>query len=260
MLSVADSAPADEYFGRLQYSVLVIRHKIFALKDELHHDRREQASILHDADGVTDAFNDWTDRFSKDPWIPRTGWELATLYEELPGEQAHEQAIRLLQFVRDRYRWSAYASDSEKDLARGIGVRPWPAKESVVAANSSPLPSPAVRIAASPAPSPSAPHDAASLIATLLDIESRARSQPSQVLLDAFAAESNLRRLSREGVDQHYVRAFWEMAVIYQLLPGPDAREHAVRLLSLVLDRYSATVYGRWSLRDLERGIGERTV
>ena len=98
------------------------------------------------------------------------------------------------------------------------------------------------------------------MIAALLDLETRARTTPSQALLDAFTAEDQVRRLSHDGTDSRYMRSYWEMAVIYQLLPGPDARERAVRLLSLVLDRYGATVYGRWSLRDLERGIGERAV
>src|SRR5579875_2902029 len=48
-------APADEYFGREHLSALVIRHKIFALKDDLHHMREQPDAIAHDAAGVQDA-------------------------------------------------------------------------------------------------------------------------------------------------------------------------------------------------------------
>jgi hypothetical protein len=74
----------------------------------------------------------------------------------------------------------------------------------------------------------------------------------------APALEPRFWELSRNGSDASYARAAWELAAAYQRLSGEDARAHSIRLLALLLDRYPTTVFGRWALRDLERGVGVR--
>jgi hypothetical protein len=123
---VSNLAPADEYFGRAKLSVLVIRHRIFAMKDDLHHLRASPAKIGSDASDVQDALDDWAARFPHDSWLPAASWNLATLYEELPGADAQQKAIAMLSAVRDRYRGTPFAGFADRDLKRGVGVRPWP--------------------------------------------------------------------------------------------------------------------------------------
>lgn len=123
---VSNLAPADEYFGRAKLSVLVIRHRIFAMKDDLHHQRAFPGKIVSDASDVEDALDQWSARFPHDTWLPAAAWNLATLYEELPGADAQQKAIAMLDTVRDRYAATPFAGLAERDLKRGVGVRPWP--------------------------------------------------------------------------------------------------------------------------------------
>lgn len=123
---VSNLAPADEYFGRAKLSVLVIRHRIFAMKDDLHHLRALPAKLVSDASDVEDALDDWSTRFPRDTWLPAASWNLATLYEELPGADSQQKAIAMLTTVRDRYQDTPFSGFADRDLRRGVGVRPWP--------------------------------------------------------------------------------------------------------------------------------------
>lgn len=125
-VSVSDLAPADEYFGHLHLSPLGIRHTIFSLKYDLHRGRRKPDAIEHDALEVQDALQDWSVRYPRDSWIPAALWNLAVLYEELPGSDAQTHAIAVLQKLRDQYAGTDFAANAQRDLSRGIGVRPWP--------------------------------------------------------------------------------------------------------------------------------------
>lgn len=236
-----------------------IHHQVFALKDELHHRRQRIAAISNEADEIGEAYYDWAHRFPKDRWVPRMGWELATLYEELPGADARDHALALLTFIRDHYGDSSFAGASVKELARGIGVRPWPHWASA--------PRPYSRVASAPSAAPArkvvAPQmtDAPTLLSTITTLESdlRAKRQSGDpAYRQATNLEQAFRRLSREGTIADYDAAAWELGTVYQLLPGEDARTRAIRMLALVLDRYSNSRYAAWSLRDLERGVGVR--
>lgn len=232
-VSISDLAPADEYFGKLRLSPLGIRHKIFSLKDDLHHARSNPDAIQNDAAWLEDALQDWIRRFPRDPWLPATAWNLATLYEELPGTAAQAHALALLRTVRDRFADSTFADDAARDLSRGVGVRPWP------------------KWANHPA------DDADSLVQAILALANEPDATHS--LAQAQSLEVQYWSLSRSGDDAAYARAAWELAVTYERLPGSDARTRAIRLLALLVDRYSSLVYGRWAMRDLLRGIGERS-
>ncbi len=232
----------------------MIRHKSLELKDDLHHRRRDPAQIERDADGLYDAFMDWTKRFPRDPWQARTGWEIATLYEELFGDGARDRAVSLLQFIRDHYGGTAFAADSIKDLQRGVGVRPWPNHAPVQVAAS---PHVVAGASSHPEATPLPP-----LVARVLQIKSDFASNrlaPPDALKAAMAAEDEFRKASRNGDDAAYTRCAWEIAALYESLPGADARDRAVRMLALVLDRGGDTIYARWSLRDLVRGVGVRS-
>ena len=265
-VSITALAPADEYFGRLKLSPFGIRHKIFALKDDLHHARFHPDSIQHDALLIEDALRDWFARYPDDPWLPATAWNLATLYEELPGSDAQSRAVTALRFVHDSFSDTPYAQYAAKDLGRGVGVRPWPhwagsppsvtqsSSTQSAAPTASPHPSASPRATESPVSTSTpfvveTPNDPKSLVAAIL-----AQSEAG----GAQTLEKRYWTLSKNGADGTYARAAWELAVLYEKLPGEDSRRRAIRFLSLLVDRYSNLVYGRWALRDLERGVGAR--
>jgi hypothetical protein len=251
-VSLSALAPADEYFGREKLSPIGIRHKIFSLKDDLHHAREHPDAIQHDAQILEDALHDWFTRFPQDPWLPATAWNLATLYEELPGSDAQSRALATLHFVRDSFAGTPYSQYAARDLTRGVGVRPWPhwaggsaTPSAVPSAASSAAPASAI-----PSPLPAeTPNDAATLVAAILAQKDASAAQ---------ALEKRYWALSGNGNNADYARAAWELATLYQRLPGEDSRQHAIRLLALLVDRYPQLVYGRWAMRDLERGIGTR--
>lgn len=243
-VSVSDLAPADEYFGHRHLSPLGIRHSIFSLKDDLHHARRKPDAIAHDALEVQDALQDWSVRYPRDSWLPAALWNLAVLYEELPGPDARTHAIAVLQKIRDQYAGSNFAANAQRDLSRGIGVRPWPRWAGVPPGVASPAPSPG----ASPTEAPVT--DEASLLKAI----TAARGDGAHVL----AAESRFWSLSHNGADASYARCAWELAAAFESLPGDTAQTHAIRLLAMLVDRYPQMVYGRWAMRDLKRGVGLR--
>ncbi len=238
-VSISDLAPADEYFGREHISPLGIRHTIFSLKDDLHHARRRPDAIAHDAGLVQDAVTDWAQRFPRDSWLPATLWNLAVLYEELPGTQAHDSAVAILQELRDNFSDSALASDAAHDLSRGIGVRPWP------------------RWAGTPPPTMDPVIDADSLVEAIGSTKSAPSAQQQEAA--TLALEDRFFALSHGGADPAYARAAWELASAFERLPGEDAQTQTIRLLALLVDRDPDVVFGRWAMRDLKRGVGERS-
>lgn len=264
-------APADEYFGRLKLSPFGIRHKIFSLKDDLHHARANPDSIQHDALLTEDALHDWFTHYPADPWLPATAWNLATLYEELPGTAAQSYAIAELHFVQDSFSETPYAQYAANDLSRGVGVRPWPhwagavptAAPAAPAAPHSASPSPQSASpsphSASPSPQSASPSSTPFAVQTPGDPNSLVAAIRAQN--DVQAAQTLEKRywtLSKNGTDPAYARSAWEFAALYERLPGEDSRKRAIRFLALLVDRYPDLVYGRWALRDLERGIGTR--
>lgn len=233
-VSISDLAPADEYFGHMRLSPLGIRHLIFSLADDLHHARRKPDAIAHDALSVQDALQDWSTRYPRDSWLPAALWNLAVLYEELPGADARLHAIAVLQKIRDDFSGSAFAANARRDLARGIGVRPWPHW-----AGSSPSPS----------------CSAGSGAQCLLDAIAATNKNDASASL---ALEARFWTLSHNGADGAYTRCAWELAARFKSLPGETAQTHAIRLLAFLVDRHPDEIFGKWAMRDLKRGVGLR--
>ena len=222
--SFSDLAPADEYFGREHMSPLAIRHRIFSLKDDLHHGRRQPGDVEHGAGSVQDALQDWSSRFPRDPWIASAAWNLATLYEELPGTGAQKSAVALLQFVRAQYSQTQFAAYAAHDLTRGVGVRPYPRSS------------------------------AEALLQSILAVQ----GATPEAMNALTVLENQYWTQSANGNNASYVRCAWELAAAYERQYGEDARTRAVRLLALLVDRYPSQTYGGFALRDLKRGVGLR--
>jgi hypothetical protein len=145
-----NAAPADRYFGRLKMSALRIRYEIAQLKTEYEYHRRMPDDVLHLLTFTEDAYYQWAAAYPKDGWLPSTGYNLAKLFEELPGYGARDSAVRALQFVRTHFKNTRYSKASVADLQRGVPTKPEPAwaVRATPAPSSSPTPSP------SPSPTP----------------------------------------------------------------------------------------------------------
>jgi len=157
-LVISNSAPADKYFGRLKMSALRVRYEIAQLKNDYEFHRRRPEDVEHVAVFAEEAYYDWAAQYPRDTWLPSTGYNLAKLFEDLPGEDARDRALRSLQFVRSHFKNSKYAKLSAADVTRGVPLRPepgWAASPSPTALltpapSAAPTPSPATT--ASPRP------------------------------------------------------------------------------------------------------------
>jgi hypothetical protein len=146
-----DAAPADKYFGRLKMSALRIRYEITQLKTDYEYHRRMPDDVLHLLAYTEDAYYQWAAAYPKDSWLASTGYNLAKLFEELPGNGARDGAVRALQFVRTHFKNTRYSKASVADLRQGVRVRPEPAW----AVRATPAASPSAISPATPSGSPS---------------------------------------------------------------------------------------------------------
>jgi hypothetical protein len=176
-------APADEYFGRLQMSILGVRNKVkdLGLDADIHPEHG--AAVLRNALWVEDAMRDWAKRYPFDRWLPRYAYALEQMYERIPGEGAHRRAVKQVAYLTAYFPQTLYGKVGRAKLAMGIPT-PDPAEHPPVltdlerlalldgkvqptippAPTRSPTPSPAPAAETSPEPSPipAAPAPAAS--------------------------------------------------------------------------------------------------
>ncbi|HEY5258441.1 MAG TPA: hypothetical protein VIJ12_08695 [Candidatus Baltobacteraceae bacterium] len=97
----AQSAPADEYFGRSGESVLGIRNRLNAL------DQKSDSDILSrgtstELDDLQDAVLDWQQKYPADPWIPTAMARLVSDYARA-GDASSPFATATLRVMLDRY-------------------------------------------------------------------------------------------------------------------------------------------------------------
>ncbi|HEY2553973.1 MAG TPA: hypothetical protein VGI15_01880 [Candidatus Cybelea sp.] len=148
------TAPADQYFGKLNMSALRIRYETMQLKKryETHQLLPEQAEHLLLL--TQDAFTQWAREYPKDSWLPSTGYAIAALFAELPGATARNRAVALYVYVKTNFPSSSYAKASRTALHRGVALKHDPAWAIAMRAPS-PSPSPPAPSSPSPSVSPS---------------------------------------------------------------------------------------------------------
>jgi len=152
----SSNAPADQYFGQLKVSALRIRYEIMQVRPryETHKLLPEEAShllVLNE-----DAFYKWAAAYPKDAWLASTGYLLAQLFAELPGNDARNRAIRAFTYVKVHFPNTTYGKESATALKKGIAVRPDPDwAVAMRAARQTPSPSPSTSPSVSPSTSPS---------------------------------------------------------------------------------------------------------
>lgn len=157
----ANNAPADSYFGRLKMSTLRIRYEITQLKGRYFNHKLLPEDVSHLASFASEAYYQWAARYPKDAWLASTGYNLAQLYEQLPGEDARTQAARALNFVRNHFKNTRYSKQAVAELTRGLPLHSYPAWAIAMRRTPTPSPAPSGSVAprasasGSPAPKPS---------------------------------------------------------------------------------------------------------
>lgn len=146
----ATSAPADRYFGKLKMSGLRIRYETMQIERRYWSHQLLPDQAMHLLLLTEDAYRQWASAYPEDSWLASTGYNMAQVYEQLPGAAARDHAVGLLAFVRSNFPKSTYAQKSRDQLHRGVAVRPVPAWAVVPSATPSPPAS------AAPSASPSA--------------------------------------------------------------------------------------------------------
>ena len=150
----ASAAPADQYFGKLKMSSLRIRDETFSIRKRYEGHRLLPEEAVHLALLTENAFDDWDRRYPHDDWLASSAYNLAKLYEELPGITAQQHAEHLLRLIDDTFGKTRYGHLSRLDLERGISLRPDPAWAAALRATRSITPSPSPTAAPSTLPSP----------------------------------------------------------------------------------------------------------
>ncbi len=68
--SVSDSAPVDEYFGRLKLSPIGMRNELHLLEQRADADPAHAEQIFRMTDLIEDSIRDWQKHYPRDSWIP----------------------------------------------------------------------------------------------------------------------------------------------------------------------------------------------
>jgi hypothetical protein len=113
-------APADEYFGRLQMSVLGVRNKVKDLGLDADTHPEHGKAVLGNALWVEDAMRDWAKKYPFDRWLPRYAYALEQMYERIPGSDAHRRAVKQVSYLTAYFPQTVYGKVGRAKLVAGI--------------------------------------------------------------------------------------------------------------------------------------------
>ncbi|MGD0473269.1 MAG: hypothetical protein ABSB70_08620 [Candidatus Velthaea sp.] len=166
---LADSAPADEYFGPAGMSPISIRTTIGFLGRQYHYRTITDRDLLRKALVTEDALRRWRIKYPSDPWLAPTYFHLEQLYQAVQTQEARKHATAMLKEVVLYYPDTKQGHMSRSRLAAGFPplvpeapllISPAPGAQPTPAAGESPAGSPPSEMptapaAAAPSPSPS---------------------------------------------------------------------------------------------------------
>jgi hypothetical protein len=120
-------APADEYFGPLEMSILGIRNAIkdTAARLDVDPSTDPEAALRHLA-LIESSIKDWETKYPSDSWLPRTVLALHQVYARIHTEDGRRHATLAASWLMDRYAASGEAQSlhAEFDQAMtGVGDR-----------------------------------------------------------------------------------------------------------------------------------------
>jgi hypothetical protein len=116
-------APADEYFGRQKMSILGIRNQLHDLALRLQFSPQKSEDVLGSAAMVEDAMHDWEHKYPADPWLPKSVFDLTTLYANVHTAHGHSKATRCLRWLLTRYGRTRYGALARVQIRPQVGLR-----------------------------------------------------------------------------------------------------------------------------------------
>ncbi|MHB8146119.1 MAG: hypothetical protein ACYDGM_02505 [Vulcanimicrobiaceae bacterium] len=96
-------APADEYFGHLQMSILGIRNELNRIRGRVEGDEAHADQQLGLCADVENAIEDFGTKYPDDSWLMGMTVDLESIYAHMHSNSAHLRAEQLLGWVHDRF-------------------------------------------------------------------------------------------------------------------------------------------------------------
>jgi hypothetical protein len=110
-------APADEYFGPLQMSILGIRNQIQDMS-RLYDIAPEKAdAIMGKAGTAEESLRDWESKYPNDPALARYVYQLCMLYQKMDVDQARRKSVDVHIWLFSRYGQTSYAKDELRRIS-----------------------------------------------------------------------------------------------------------------------------------------------
>jgi hypothetical protein len=131
-------APADEYFGKLQMSVLGIRNELANLSTRVGSDTSFGKDEIKGAESIEDAFRDWAQKYPRDDWLDRYAVQLEKLYASIETSESRMHLAGFAQWIHEHFAGQPLDADCTDVASEAFGLPGDKARE----AAPSPAPSP----------------------------------------------------------------------------------------------------------------------
>jgi hypothetical protein len=115
--SLRGLAPADEYFGHYNLSVLGIANTIRDAGARLDSGGDPRAMLTGPLSFVTDAVKDWEQKYPTDPWIAKDLLALEGVYMRVPSDEGFRLASQTEAWLIADYPNTEYAATGRSQLA-----------------------------------------------------------------------------------------------------------------------------------------------
>jgi len=115
--SLQGLAPADEYFGRYNLSVLGIANTIRDAGARIDSGTDPHAMFSGPLSFATDAIKDWEGKYPTDPWIAKDLLALESVYLRVPTDEGFQLASKTEGWLIADYPNTDQASEGRSDLA-----------------------------------------------------------------------------------------------------------------------------------------------
>jgi hypothetical protein len=116
-------APADEYFGHYQMSVLGIANTLRDAKLRLEESNATPPSLINGPLAfVGDAIGAWEHKYPADPWIAKDLLALEIVYLETNSPDGTRRARETAAWLMKDYPATQYASAGQRELADASGA------------------------------------------------------------------------------------------------------------------------------------------
>jgi hypothetical protein len=115
--SLQGLAPADEYFGHYNLSVLGIANTIRDAGTRIDSGADARSMLSGPLSFVTDAMKDWEQKYPTDPWIAKDLLALEVVYLRVPTDEGFRLATQTETWLVADYSGSEYAARGRSELA-----------------------------------------------------------------------------------------------------------------------------------------------